>query len=266
MINSTDRLPRELTEGVFWLGSCELFPFRGSVIHSGNSAFLIKGESESLLVEAGLPNDHRSMFEQLKELLEDAPPLRHIYLTHQETAHAGGVGILLKLFPEATARGNVKDYHFFFPELADRFETLECGDSIDLGGTEFLAVEPVIRDLVTTQWGFDTRSGTLFAGDGFAYAHQHASDQCGHLAEEVVELDIPDMTGLFTDQSLAWARYHDMEPHVQRLERLVEALDAQAIAPTHGLPSNDVAAIMPRIIAGLRLSGGVGERYQGAKA
>jgi flavorubredoxin len=261
--DETNPLPRELVPGVFWLGSCELFPYKGDVIHSGNSLFLIVGEDAAMLVEAGLPNDHRVVFRHLDALLADGPELRYIWLTHQETPHAGGVARLLERYPTATARGNVKDYHLFFPELAERFVPLELSEMIDLGGTSFVAVAPVIRDLITTQWGFETRSRTLFAGDGFAYAHHHAANQCGRLAEEVAELDIPDMTGLFTDQSLTWARYTEMQPYTRRLEQMVRDLDVRAIAPTHGLPAVDVPSIMPRIVAGLMESGGVGERYQG---
>jgi flavorubredoxin len=260
---TSPRLPRELAPGVFWLGACEHFPFKGEIIHSGDSQFLIVGDEASLLVEAGLPNDHRVILEQLDSLLEGKPELRTIWPTHQETPHAGGIGRLLSRYPNATVRGNVQDYHLFFPEFAARFTPMEPGEEIDLGGTRFVALRPVIRDLITTQWGFDTRSRTIFTGDGFAYAHHHAADQCGRLAEEVSELDIPDMTGLFTDQSLTWARYTEMEPYAERLSRLIDELDVQVVAPTHGLPAADVPAIMPRILAGLTAAGGVGERYQG---
>ena len=256
-------LPRELAPGVFWLGACEEFHFKGDVIHSGDSLFLIVGDDASLLVEAGLPNDHSIVAEHLDELLAGAPDLRYIWPTHQETPHAGGIGRLLERYPTATVRGNVKDYHLFFPQFEDRFVTMDVGERLDLGGTEFVAVAPVIRDLITTQWGFDTRSRTLFTGDGFAYAHHHSADQCGRLAEEVSELDIPDMTGLFTDQSLTWARYTRMEPYVERLEQMLTELDVRVVAPTHGLPIRDLPAIMPSIAAGLLSAAGVGERYEG---
>jgi len=262
-VTETDRLPRELAAGVHWLGACELFPYKGGVIHSGDSQFLILGDDASLLVEAGLPNDHRVIATQLSTLLADAPPLRYIWTTHQEIPHAGGAARLLDRYPTATLIGNVQDYHLFFPEYADRFSPRAPGDEIDLGGTTFLVLAPVIRDMITTQWGFDTRSRTLFSADGFAYAHQHAADQCGRFAEEVSELDIPDMTGMFTDQSLTWARYTDMTPVVARLEAMIDELGVEVIAPTHGLPATDVAAIMPRIIDGLMTAAGVGERYQG---
>jgi flavorubredoxin len=263
MRSEGDRLPRELGSGLFWCGSCEHFPFRGETIHSGNNLYLIVGEDASMLIEAGSPNDHRVTFEQLDELLVDAPPLRYIYPTHQETPHAGSLLRFLHRYPDVTVRGNIKDYHLFFPEFEDRFVSLAPGEEINLGGTTFQAIEAIIRDLKTTQWGFDTRSRALFPGDGFAYGHEHLVEQCGHLAEEVSELDIPDMTGVFTDQSLTWARYTDMEPYTRRLEDLITQRDVRVVGPTHGLPTMDVPSVLPRIVEGLRKSGGHGERYQG---
>ena len=48
------RLPRELVEGIVWLGDCLPQPVEADILHSYDSLFLIKGEDASLLVEAGL--------------------------------------------------------------------------------------------------------------------------------------------------------------------------------------------------------------------
>ena len=63
------------------------------------------------------------------------------------------------------------------------------GDEIDLGGRGFRAVEPVVRDMRTTWWGFETRDRVLFPGDGFAYSHYHEDGHCGLVAEEAASLD-----------------------------------------------------------------------------
>lgn len=244
-------LPRELTPGIQWMGECLEIPYRGTYLHSGDSAFLVSGDDASILVEAGLPVDLEVIERQLDEVLADAPPLKYIWATHQETPHAGGIGYFLDRFPDTVFLGNAKDYHLFFPELEHRLQPLAVGESVDLGGTEFRVVKPVIHDLITTQWGFDTRRRALFTGDGFAYAHYHLAGQCTLFAEEVEELDIPDMTSLFSEQSLRWSKYHDMEPIARRLEALMEELDVQLVGPTHGLPITDVAATLPHIVDGL---------------
>jgi flavorubredoxin len=141
-----------------------------------------------------------------------------------------------------------------FPELIDRFRPMAVGDSLDLGGTEFVIVEAVFRDYIYTRWGFDTRRRILFTGDGFAYSHYHAAGQCGQVAEEVPELDLPDMTSLFSELAFTWTRYVDIEPYIERLDELLfDELKVETVAPTHGLPITDPKRTMAAVRHGLRL-------------
>ena len=119
-------------------------------------------------------------------------------------------------------------------------ESMKEGDEIDLGGRSLMAVEPVIRDLRTTWWGFDTKERVLFPGDGFAYSHYHEDGHCGLVAEEAVSLDLPDVSSTFADLALFWTKFADMNVYCDRLDHLIERLDVKVIAPTHGLPITDV--------------------------
>ena len=98
------------------------------------------------------------------------------------------------------------------------------GDEIDLGGRTFMAVEPVIRDLRTTYWGFDTKERVLFPGDGFAYSHYHEDGHCGLVAEEAVSLDLPDVSSTFADLALFWTKFADMNVYCDRLDHLIARL------------------------------------------
>jgi flavorubredoxin len=251
---SSNPLPREIAPGVFWLGKCLGLSYLGQELHSYNSVFLVAGEHSTALVEAGHPQDLAINEAQLQSLLAAGlPPLRYVFLTHHETPHAAGVGRILQRYPDARAVGGTMDLHLAFPQYADRFQILDPGESVDLGGTELLAVEGVIRDMPYTRWAFDTRRRVLFPGDGFAYAHYHAAGQCGAFAEEAETLDLPDMAAMFAEIALYWTRFVDLEPYIARLDSLVDELDVALIAPTHGLPIADLAATLPKIREGLRL-------------
>jgi flavorubredoxin len=251
-------LPRELAPDLFWIGDCLEQPYRGEIFHGYNSSYLIVGEHSCALIEAGFPPDLEVLDQQLESLLSRGlPELRYVFMTHQETPHSSGLGRLLERYPTAVACGDVSDFHLVFPQFADRLRSLEIGESIDLGGTELVVVDPVIRDLNTTLWAFDTSRRVLFPGDGFAYSHYHRDGHCGCLAEEADSLDIPDMTALFAELALHWTTFHDMTPFVRRLEQLVlEELEVEMIAPTHGLPIADVKGTLPKIIEGLFLGSG----------
>jgi len=207
-----------------------------------------------MLVETGCAQELPITLWQLERLLaRGGPPLRYIFCTHQETPHSSGLGCVLERHPEAVVVGEVRDYHLYFPEFVDRFRPMAIGDEVDLGGTQLRICESIVRDLVSTQWGFDTARRVLFPGDGFAYAHYHGEEHCGATAEEARGLPIPEMTALFAEAALYWTRFTDMEPYADRLEEFLEhdLGDVRLVAPTHGLPITDLQATMPEVRAGL---------------
>ena len=163
-----------------------------------------------MLVETGHPKDFPIIEGQLNKLLPGKPPLQYLFVTHQETPHCGGLGRVLSRFPDAILCGDVSDYHLAFPHYEHRMRMMKEGDEIDLGGRGFRAVEPVVRDMRTTWWGFETRDRVLFPGDGFAYSHYHEDDHCGLVAEEATSLDLQDTTAVFADLALWWTKWADM--------------------------------------------------------
>lgn len=248
-----NKMPREIAPGVFWIGDCLAQHHKGKIYHGYNAAFLVAGKTASCLVETGHPKDFPVIERHLKELFaQDVAPLKYLFVTHQETPHCGGLGRILKMFPDATLWGDVSDYHLAFPQYEQRMHSMKEGDEIDLGGRTLMAVEPVIRDLRTTWWGFDTRERVLFPGDGFAYSHYHADGHCGLVAEEAVSLDLPDVSSTFADLALFWTKFVDMNVYCDRLDDLIERLDVKTIAPTHGLPITDVKATVPKVQEGLK--------------
>ena len=163
----TERMPREIAPGVFWIGDCLAQRHKGRIYHGYNAAFLVAGETASVLVETGHPKDFPVIERHMNELFaRGVAPLKYLFVTHQETPHCGGLGRILKTFPESLLVGDVSDYHLAFPQYEHRMRAMNEGDEIDLGGRTFMAVEPVIRDLRTTWWGFDTKERVLFPGDG----------------------------------------------------------------------------------------------------
>ena len=178
-------LPREILEDIFWLGDCLIQRYQGKTYHSYNSSYLVVGNNEALLVETGHPKDFNVLHEQMTKILcKKQVPLKYIFTTHQETPHAGGIARFLNLYPDVTVFGDISDYHMAFPMFRDNFKSMEVGDKIDLGSMQFIAAEPVVRDIRTSLWGYIYPHQILFPGDGFAYSHYHWDGHCGKTAEE----------------------------------------------------------------------------------
>jgi flavorubredoxin len=246
-------LPREIAPGVFWLGDCLEQRARGRVYHTYNAAFLVCGSKASALIETGHPKDFPIMDQQMRQIMAQPgrAPLRYLFLTHEETPHSGGLGRVLEAYPEVTAHGDMTDYHLAFPKFAGRMFWMQEGDALDLGDRQIVAAEPVIRDLRTTFWGFDTGARCLFPGDGFAYSHYHQDGHCGLVAEEAQSLDLGDVSAVFAEKALFWTKFVDMKPYIAKMVALCERLDVQLIAPTHGLPILDVKRTVPLLMDGL---------------
>jgi flavorubredoxin len=246
--------PVELAPDVFWLGECVAVHYKGQILHSGISIYLVAGDEHSAIIDAGITHIPVVM-DQITKVLEerDLPPVRYLFVTHPEVPHSGGIGHLLERFPEAHAYGGVSDLHLVFPQFADRIHTCDPGDTLDLGGTELRVVESVFRDLPYTRWAFDTRRRVLFAGDGCSFSHEHHPRHCGHMTEDVPDLDIPGMMALFAIAAFNWVEYVDIEPYLKRLDDLVfEELDVELICQTHGLPIGDPRRTLPQVNEGLR--------------
>ena len=244
-------LPREIAPDVYWLGECLEQRFKGVVYHGYNAAFLVIGDDASLLVETGHPKDFPHIERQLKQLLAGRPPLKYLFITHQETPHSGGLGRVMSRYPEAVLCGDISDYHYVVPQYADRMRSMERGEVIDLGGRGFQVVEPVIRDLRTSWWGFETRDRVLFPGDGFAYSHYHEDGHCGLTAEEAISLDLPDVSATFANLALFWTKFADMEKYTERLNEVMKELGVKTIAPTHGLPITDMNETVAKVSQGI---------------
>lgn len=250
--------PRELAPGVFWLGECGEIPFRGEVLHTGNSVYLVAGQECCAIVEGANSFQAGVVLDQIEGLIAQRglPEVRYVFVTHSEVPHAGGVGHMLTRFPNAVACGGVGDLPLIFPQFADRIRFSEVGEHFDLGGSELRVVEAVFRDMPYTRWAFDTRRRVLFSGDGFSFSHLHDASQCRALAEEIPGLDIAGMMALFIVAAFHWVEYVDVEPFITRMDELVfEELRAELLAPTHGLPIGDPAATLPAIREGLRRGG-----------
>src|SRR5262249_3242641 len=115
-LSMASKMPREIAPGVFWIGDCLAQRHQGKVYQGYNAAFLVAGANAWVLVETGHPKDFPVIERHLAELFaQGAPPLKYLFVTHQETPHCGGLGRILTRFPDTILCGDVSDYHLAFP-------------------------------------------------------------------------------------------------------------------------------------------------------
>lgn len=236
-------LPRQIADGIHWLGACTASMLDGRPIHGSNHQFLVLGETGTLLVDTGFPSIWPEVERQLDALLQGRP-LDWIFPTHEEIPHCGNTPKLLDKFPGARVAGDLRDYHLYFPGYADRFTTRRPGDELDLGGGyRFVFLPAVIRDLENTLWGYEVSQRVLFSSDGFQHTHfgpgagddvaLHRPGECGRTTAEAPPVD-RDLTAAVQRAAFVSLRYLDDAHTYAELERLLERYPARIIAPTHG--------------------------------
>lgn len=249
-----NQLPRELEDGLYWLGGCLEVKFsslwemsnlgESQEGHNHISCYLIKGSEKSILIDCGHPKDWDAIISSIESILQDRK-LDYIFPTHGEVAHAGNIPRLISKFPESQIIGDLRDYHLFFPEYKEHFVTKKPGDSIDLGDTHFIFIDPVLKDLPNTLWAYDTKRQVLFCADGLGSSHGHKAGECALTFEELPKLPNEGDLSNIAKLTFYWARLVNMEPYYYELENLLKKFPTRILAPAHGNVVTDIDSVLP---------------------
>jgi hypothetical protein len=251
-------LPYEFVPGIFWLGGCVAGDVDGKAVHSSHHQYLITGTEQVVLVDTWFPSMWPEVERQLEEALGDRP-VDYVFATHQEIPHCGNIPRLLEKYPNAKVIGDIRDYHLYFPEYADRFVHQEAGDSIDLGGGyKFVTVPAILKDHNATFWGYEASQKVLFSADGFQHPHApagidveklpdmavHTPGECNRTTAEAGEIDW-ELAALVFRLAFFELRYVSPDDTFAAIEDLLREYPTEIIGPTHGhlivSPKDDLA-------------------------
>jgi flavorubredoxin len=252
--------PRELADGIWWLGGCNETENFGTKLHVHTSPYLIVGTERAVLYDTGLPLHLESLLAQLDSILGQRP-VDWFIPSHPEIAHSGSLQMIAERYADMVIGGDLRDYHLLYPDLTERFETMRPGHELDLGGGYRTVLLPaLVKDLTNTVWAYERSQQVLFPSDGFAYTHHppretedgddlvyHLPGECALTSTELGATPSIDQAAFITKAALYWTKYVWFEPFFARVDELLDQFPAKIIAPAHGNPITDVAAIMPVI-------------------
>lgn len=229
--NATGKLPRIISDNLLWTGGCIEINYSGETVHGHFSIFLIKGSEKTLLVDTGHPANWADVEPDIDAFL-DGRPLDYIFVTHIEFPHAGLLPQWLQKFPDLVVYGDVRDFHLYYPQYADRLRNVTVGDRIDLGDREILMVPAIWRDMPSSLWCYDTKDKVLFVSDAFSYLHYHKEGQCDLKTSEHPVPDVK-MIQFFNERALQWTKYTDARITYNDIDELLRQLDPAIIAGAH---------------------------------
>lgn len=261
MTGTPDRRYREISPGVFWMWVCSAGKNKIPV-HNHTSTFLITGGDQTLIVDTGHTVGWSEMKGDLLTVL-DGRPLDWVVPTHPEIPHSGNLARLLDMYPSARMAGDTRDFHLIYPQHRDRLHRRVPGDEIDLGrGYRYTFLDAPIRDLPSTQWGYEHSQQILFTSDGLGYTHHppvdgepvHLAGECSLLSTELPRIPDALQAGYLTRSALSWTRYVDMEPIFARIAEMVRDHPPKLVAPAHGNVIGDLDRMMPIVREAHRLA------------
>ena len=229
---ATGQFPRVLAPDYLWTGDCLKVEFDGQLVHGHVSIFVIKGSGKTLLVDTGHPMFWRKLERDVETFL-DGRKLDYLFATHGEFPHAGLLPQWMAKYSDCIAVGDLRDYKYFYPDLADRIRPVVVGDRIDLGDREFVFVPAVWRDLNNTLWGFETKYRTLFVSDGFAYLHYHHKGECDELTSEHPAPELK-LIQFYNERALQWTNYKNARVTFSDMDKLFATLRPKLVAAAHG--------------------------------
>ncbi|MEA2681971.1 MAG: hypothetical protein QOK05_299 [Chloroflexota bacterium] len=260
-------LPYELKPGIYWLGICTKGSYNGKPAHGENHQYLVVGTEKTLLLDTGFPRMWPELEAQLDSILGDRP-LDYVFPSHQELPHSACLLPLAAKYPKAVIVGDVRDYHLYYPTLESQLTPMLAGSELDLGGGyRFQFLDPVMKDLATTLWGYEVSQKVLFVVDAFQVPHPdpefagidevlHHPGQCNMFFEELPDINVELAAQIFRLVFFE-SRYVDPAVTFGRFEKLLESHPADIIASTHGFPIRDPKKALPffRSINGVASAG-----------
>ena len=235
--------PREITEGVYWLGGCsDTGAWRGKWAkekqrrHVYTNAYLVVGAERTLMVESGHSAHWSGISAHLDAALGDRP-LDYVFPSHQEIPHCGNLGRLAEKYPDLTIVGDTSEYHLYYPNIAEsRLQTAGPGDRLELGGVAVEFLLAIWHDLPRTYWLWADGPDVLFCVDGLQFSHDHWADDCGKVSDELSAVPAGAFIEVPAHDTIKWAVYSDMVGLGDQFDELVDQRQPKMFAPTHGAP------------------------------
>jgi hypothetical protein len=264
--------PREFAPGVWWLPQCLVVPIGETVYHAHIAQYLVVGRDRALLFDTSMPAGWEVLSGQLDHVL-GGRSVDYVVPSHPEVPHCANILSLLEKYPDSIAVGDMRDYPLYYPTVHDRFVQVETGTELELGGGyRFRLLPGLVKDLPTTQWGFEVSQRVLFASDAFICAHHlppghefsdepvHLPYECTSMTSELAAKPVPEQLVMLTRAALTWPSYVHIDRYLDPLLAMMSECRPRFIAVAHGPVIDQPETIMPMLWDTLR------QTYEGVDA
>ncbi|MGQ4557338.1 hypothetical protein [Halobellus sp. GM3] len=215
----------KLTPHVTWISNC----VEVGDHHMHLSNYLVSTSTDSILIGAGMEDFSQHLLDTVTAETDGAG-VDTVLLAHSMLPHTENVKSIESKWPDATvyaASGFPRVIGIPGSEPWKRTETIEIGDR----AISFL--NPIITDIVLSQWIFDHESGILFTAE--AFGHYHRKGVCGRTASEVGGIS-GQMVFDFYREKFPHLSYVDADKLEETIRSFFDRMPVKMLAPIHGNP------------------------------
>lgn len=230
---------KKISDGVYWVGvlDWDIRSYHGYTLTGTTyNTYLVFGSEKVALIDNSYPGTFPQMWGRINDAFEKEGKevkIDVIIQNHIEKDHSGTLFDIHNKFPDATiyctdkAANGLKDHYNFLKNI--EMETVQTGDSIDLGGKQMVFLEAPMIHWPDSMFTLLLEDGILFSNDAFG---QHLC------LSERFDNEIPKNIIMEAAQKFFANLVTPLSPLVLRKFAEVKELDLldkiKTIAPSHG--------------------------------
>lgn len=191
------------------------------------SQYLIQHEGTGILIDAG--SDHEE--EMVEEILTqtEGKGIDALLLTHSILPHIENVPHLQDEWDDLQVISSAS-----LPELVGLdAETKIINRMEQIQGLEFSFIDPLLTDVVASNWIYSHETKTLFTAEGVG--HYHSPEACSMTSTDLGGIQL-NSVHTFHEDKLPYLNYVDSKKLQAAFEYIFTEFDIECIAPIHGTP------------------------------
>ena len=230
----------QLTDRVQWICACHDFDGR----HVHVSQYVVETEGGGhVLVDAG--DGHAAEMVEAVEAGTDGDGPETLMLTHSILPHTGNVEALRTEWDDlaVVSASNIPQLVGLPADTGTKF----INSTETIAGGTFTFLDPLLTDVVATNWVYSHDAETLFTAEGVG--NYHDPGECTATSRERGEIPFDDVHDFHRDK-LPFLEFVDPEKLRAGFEAVFAELDVEWIAPTHGSPihRSDIGSYLDSVV------------------
>jgi flavorubredoxin len=229
-----------LTDSIYWLRDCHDV---GDGQHIHVSQYIIEVGDHYVLVDAG--GDFEGGLKDAILECTDGQGIDTLLLTHSILPHMRNANVVQEEWEDVTVISAAST-----PVIVGlrNAESKVMNSTKEVLGEDFVFLDPLLTDVVNSNWIFYPKEGVLFTAEGIGHYHDPA--QCAATSADLDDGIPYDHVHAFHRDKLPFLAYIDPEKLRRGFESVFDRFDTEYIAPIHGTPVErpDIDQYVDRII------------------